>query len=356
MGIKLLNKFIRQHCNDDSCIKKIHLSEMKGKKIAVDTSIFLYRFKGDQALCENFYNMCSIFLQYNITPLFIFDGKPPKEKEDELKKRHEEKKSAEEEYDRLIEDVKDIKDPVEREEMLQKINELQKKFIRIKKNDISTIKHMIQGFGMSYVDAPGEADVLCAALMQKKKVHAVLSEDMDLFVYGCQNILRYFSLIQHSAVLYKTPNIIERLHMEREAFMHMCILAGTDYNSDEKKQGRRTIFDYYKKFTQWRVQMRQKERMMSTASKESGVDSSNNKSVNNVVDVNDNDNDTYLGFVKESFDDVDVDAVQHIMHMYDIDFAKIAHENIIKNVMIKNTSVNQDHLKDELTKEGFVFL
>ena len=135
--------------------------------------------------------------------------------------------------------------------------------------------------------------------------------------------------------------------------MHMCILAGTDYNSDEKKQGRRTIFDYYKKFTQWRVQMRQKERMMSTASKESGVDSSNNRSVNNEeVD----DSDAYLGFVKESFDDVDVDAVRHIMHMYDIDFAKIAHENIIKNVMIKNTSVNQDHLKDELTKEGFVFL
>ena len=40
---------------------------------------------GENALLENFYLMISIFREYNIIPLFVFDGKPPKEKNDLLK-------------------------------------------------------------------------------------------------------------------------------------------------------------------------------------------------------------------------------------------------------------------------------
>ena len=31
-------------------------------------------------MIENFYLMCSIFKYYNIVPIFVFDGVPPKEK------------------------------------------------------------------------------------------------------------------------------------------------------------------------------------------------------------------------------------------------------------------------------------
>ena len=34
----------------------------------------------DDALLENVYLMISIFRDYNIKPLFVFDGPPPKEK------------------------------------------------------------------------------------------------------------------------------------------------------------------------------------------------------------------------------------------------------------------------------------
>ena len=53
MGVKLLSKFLKNECYNDT--KKIHLSHLYGKKICIDTSIYLYRFKGQGMLIENFY-------------------------------------------------------------------------------------------------------------------------------------------------------------------------------------------------------------------------------------------------------------------------------------------------------------
>ena len=40
--------------------KKIHISSLSGKKIVIDTSIYLYRFIGDGCLLVNFYGGCPI--------------------------------------------------------------------------------------------------------------------------------------------------------------------------------------------------------------------------------------------------------------------------------------------------------
>ena len=52
-------------------------------------------------LIENFYLLCSTFLYYKIVPIFIFDGKPTKEKDEELKIRKEKKEESENEYKKL---------------------------------------------------------------------------------------------------------------------------------------------------------------------------------------------------------------------------------------------------------------
>lgn len=74
MGIKLLSKLLKQECSDVT--KSIHLSQLYGKKLCIDASIYLYRFKCNDALLENLFLMCSIFRLYNIDVIFVFDGKP----------------------------------------------------------------------------------------------------------------------------------------------------------------------------------------------------------------------------------------------------------------------------------------
>ena len=44
MGIPKLNKLLLEKCENTELIKKINLHELSGKTIAIDTSIYLYKF------------------------------------------------------------------------------------------------------------------------------------------------------------------------------------------------------------------------------------------------------------------------------------------------------------------------
>ena len=106
MGIRMLNKFLQDKCK--TSISSINLSELSGKKIAVDISIYLYKFLSENVLLENLYLMISIFREHNIIPIFVFDGKPPVEKNDTIEFRKKTKRNAREEYYRLKQILDDI--------------------------------------------------------------------------------------------------------------------------------------------------------------------------------------------------------------------------------------------------------
>ena len=231
MGIKHLNQYLQNNCKNS--IKQIGFSELKYKKIVIDTSIYLYRFLGENALLENFYLMISIFREYNIIPLFVFDGKPPKEKYDLLKKRKMDKRQAEMKYNELeckIKDSGDDMDPIEQREIKDSMEILKKDFIRLHHTDIENVKSLFQAYGVSYVEAPGEADKLCAKMVCKNKAYACLSEDMDLFVYGCPRVLRYMSLLKKTVVMYNMKEMLNELDLTQYEFRSICIVSGTDYN------------------------------------------------------------------------------------------------------------------------------
>ena len=101
MGVKLLSKLLKTQCYNET--KQIHLSSLYGKKICIDVSIYLYRYKGQNTLIESFYLMCSLFKHYNITPIFIFDGKPPESKREELENRRKRRDECSKQYEELKE-------------------------------------------------------------------------------------------------------------------------------------------------------------------------------------------------------------------------------------------------------------
>ena len=111
MGIRMLNKFLQSKCR--KYITPINLSELSGKKIVVDISIYLYKFLSENALLENLYLMISIFRENKIIPIFIFDGKPPVEKNDTIAFRKRIKKNAREEYYRIKQILDDIESNTE---------------------------------------------------------------------------------------------------------------------------------------------------------------------------------------------------------------------------------------------------
>ena len=250
MGIRHLNRFLKD--NASSSIKLCNLSELSGKKIAVDISIYMYRFASNNTLIENIYLMLSVFRHYNIIPIFIFDGKPPPEKHELLRKRKEDKREAENEYNKLkntLEINKDMDDS-DKQEIIYNMDMLKKKFVSINKNDIENVKMLIRSYGATYYDAPGEADELCAMLNIKNKVWASLSEDMDMFVYGCPRVIRYFSLLNHTAIVYDVKGILNNLGISQKELREICVLSGTDYKleCDDTKNSLNNTLKLFKKY------------------------------------------------------------------------------------------------------------
>ena len=184
--------------------------------------------------------MISIFRENNIIPIFVFDGKPPAEKNDTIAFRKKTKTNARDEYYRLKQILDDIDSdvvgsdcdsvndngnrttveldeetrahiPSNRADICTMMDKLKKKFVILKSDHIQNAKMLLQAYGMTYIESPGEADMLCAKLVSKNIVYACLSEDTDMFVYGCSRVLRYLSLTASSVILYDFQEIIKTL-------------------------------------------------------------------------------------------------------------------------------------------------
>jgi flap endonuclease-1 len=253
MGIKHLNRFLKEEAKNS--IKVISLSEISGKKIAIDISIYMYKYASDDILIENMYSMLSTFRYYNIIPIFIFDGKPPDEKKELLIKRRKDKKDALIEYNILKKklELNEELDDYTKQEIINSMDMLKRKFVHIGKNEIEKVKQLIRAYGATYFDAPGEADELCALLTLKEQVWGCLSEDMDMFVYGCTRVIRYFSLLNHTAILYDTKGMLENLGITQKELREICILSGTDYNMNLSYNNKSninlyTILNYFKNY------------------------------------------------------------------------------------------------------------
>jgi len=244
MGIKFLNKFLMDNCNARS-IRKLSLQYLEKKVIVIDTSIYLYKFSEKGDVLENIYLMISVFRHYGINPVFVFDGKPPIEKKELLIKRKMEKQAAEDKYNELKTEAEDSGlTPV----LAQEMDCLKRQFVRVSDADIQGAKAVMRAYGVTFFESRGESDQLCAYLVKHNYAWACMSDDMDMFLYGCPRVLRHMSLAKHDVVFYDTEKILADLDMSSDTFLDISVLSGTDYNIQDTNT---TLCDVVEKYTKY---------------------------------------------------------------------------------------------------------
>ena len=262
MGIRGLNRFIQNRCMNAS--SRVHLKEFTGKRIAVDTSIYMYRYSGEGALLENMYLMGSVFRHYNIHAVFVFDGPPPPQKTDLIELRRKKKDEAKKQYDVLAKIVKEKKEEsaanasssvttTEIDDINETMRELKKQFVRLRDCDIANVKELLVSFGFATIDAEGEADALCANLSLKRRVDACMSDDTDMFVYGCPVVLRNISLLNHSVMSYNTNEILKSLSLTQQEFKMMSVVCGTDYSHISSSHTTHSPESVFKQLTKFKT-------------------------------------------------------------------------------------------------------
>ena len=251
MGIKGLTQLIKK--NSPNSIEHHALYTMKDKRVAIDTSIFLYkslmnvRSKGEYlrnsegkvvSHIQGLYYKTNQLLTFGITPIYIFDGKPPQEKSDCIKGRQ--KKANE------------CKEKMDKTEDVEKKKSLEKGTIRIKKEYIDDLKNLFSLMGVSYIHPDGEAEAYASELCRQGFVDAVMTEDMDTLSYGCPLLLR--SCIDKSikrpevVTKFNFKKIIEDLKLNHDEFIDMCILCGCDYCPTIPKVGPVRALKYIQKY------------------------------------------------------------------------------------------------------------
>ena len=307
MGIKLLSKLLKQECEDVT--KQLHLSQLYGKKLCIDASIYMYRFKSNDSLLESLYLMCSLFRTYNIDIIFVFDGKPGDEKQGEIQQRREDRRNKWILYDELI------KKGNLTEQDQKQLYKLKRTLTKIKQEDVEKTIQLLDNYGIKHIQSIGEADKLCASLVIKKKVYAVLSEDMDLFAYGSLNVIRYLSLVNHTCIIYNYKKILNKLNMNTNEFKLLCTLSGNDYLKNNKN-----IFYYF---------------ILHQKFKKKKKDIS------------------WLKWLIENdhLQDIEMDDIKKTINLYTINGTELSK---YKYFIIKNTRYDKDGILDLLKQERFI--
>ena len=256
MGIPKLNSYLMQNCSKQSIDKK-HLSTFSGKTIVIDTSIYLYKFATTNGIIPSLYQMIRTFKYYNIKPIFVFDGKPPDEKKELIYKRNDLKDVAENkcvelqyEYDILLEKEDKTQEETEKLRVLKiTIEKTKKQCVRVSWEDTEKSKRLLKLCNIDFYIADGEADHLCVQMVINKTAWACMSDDMDMFVYGCTRVIRGLSLYNHTVMFYNINGILRELDIKMVDFRRIAVLSGTDYTIEHSIN----IKDVIKQFNVYKI-------------------------------------------------------------------------------------------------------
>ena len=148
-----------------------------------------------------------------------------------------------------------------------------------------------------------------------------------MFVYGCTRVIRYCSLLNHTAILYCTKDVLKKLNMSLQEFREICILSGNDYNVNANgNTSSMNLLTTIKHFNKYKA--------MSTNKKEK---------------------ETFCDWLNDNTDYVsDNELFQKLVNIFDvkncIDLAKF------DKIRIANGPIMKKELKELLASDGFIFV
>ena len=247
-------------------VKKVTtLDALRGRTMAVDAFNVLYQFlalirtrtgtpltDGEGHVTSHLVGLAfrttRLITDYNITPVFVFDGKPPDLKKAELEARGEKKRQAEKDY---IEAVEKGDFAVAWRKAVQTS--------RLSYSMVDDAKHLMTLLGVPWVQAPSEGEAQAAYMAIRGDVWAASSRDYDSLLFGAPRVVRYLTiqgqewLPSRGRARKLEPEIIDlaqllaHLGLTREQLIDASLLIGTDFNPGIKGIGPKTAVKLMKK-------------------------------------------------------------------------------------------------------------
>ena len=186
MGVKGLYTYLRpyRHVLDMATVPPRSL-------IGVDALSLLYKFRGNTEMILKFLEP---FQRLDCKILFVFDGKAPDTKKEEIDLRKVKREGAREE-------AATLRSYLELPETAQTLDEKGRKLIERKIHSLEngqgwymtrearhTFQDVLRRNGIRFVKAKGEADDVLMSLWSEGRLYAIVSSDMDFLVAGVERL------------------------------------------------------------------------------------------------------------------------------------------------------------------------
>ena len=236
----------------------VTLDEFRGRTIAVDGNLELYQFlsvirlrdgsplkdaKGrvTSHLSGLMFRTTRLIADYDIRPIFVFDGTPPPLKAREIEKRKAAREKAAKEYELALQGG-DYGTAWSKAVMTS----------RLTREMVAEAKTLLELLGIPCVQAPSEGEAQAAALSRSGAAWAAGSKDYDTLLFGAPRVVRFLTISgteffpRTGRVRRVDPEVIElgpwleSLGLSREQLVDVAILVGTDFNDGVKGVGPKT--------------------------------------------------------------------------------------------------------------------
>ncbi len=243
--------------------RKITFENLLNKKIAIDAFNTIYQFlaiirqrdgtplkdfEGNVTshLSGLFYRSIN-FLEHNIKPIYIFDGKPSILKMETIEKRRKIKKEAQ---IKMVEaqEKGDMREAKKFAQMTSKLDT----------NMIEESKKLIKYMGIPIIEALSEGEAQSAYMVQNGDAWACASQDYDTLLFGGKRLLRNFAVSRSKKVKNTTISldieyislikVLEHFNISKEQLIEMGILIGNDFFPGIKGIGQHKALELIKKY------------------------------------------------------------------------------------------------------------
>ncbi|CAI5444948.1 unnamed protein product [Caenorhabditis angaria] len=231
MGISGLLPYVKNACRTSN------IRELAGKSVAVDVSCFLHKgltgcmdkiHMGEDTQSYLYYveKFILVLLKMDCHVVLVFDGRPLPAKKLTNDSRRETRDANIQSAEILL--AKGLE------------REARDKFRIATKISPEIVENAIRFFrnreNVDIVVAPYEADAELAYLMKSKLVDALITEDSDLIVFGCEKIYFKWQIANGECTVYERQNLSKCFTGELSGdkfdfikFRRICILSGCDY-------------------------------------------------------------------------------------------------------------------------------
>jgi len=243
--------------------RKITFENLHNRKIAIDAFNTIYQFLAiirqrdgtplkdyngnvTSHLSGLFYRTIN-FIEHDIKPIYVFDGKPSELKMETIRERRKVKEEAK---------VKMIK--AQEAEDFQEAKKFAQMTSRLDSDMIEESKKLIIYMGIPIVEASSEGEAQSAYLVEKGDAWACGSQDYDTLLFGGERFVRNFAVSRSKKVKNTTvtldieyvslAKLLENLNITREQLVEMGILIGTDFFPGIKGIGQHTALNLIKKY------------------------------------------------------------------------------------------------------------